>query len=453
MLINPTLYSWQPNAPESFITETAGSISFGTEGRRIYMVEVSGMASGTLNIYADTEKTELIGSVIYPDTLIEPTTPVCVDSIVTDGDGIAEGVSITIYDEIGYLKAGFEEYLNTTEGMTCIRNTQNDDSTDTIKGLDGFMFNGVEAENLYVSGNEWIGFGANAEQLQVCRRDGKVYYIYRQEGTLADGTQFVKLRWEGYTQYNNTSESVRLIFELFLFGNNDMFLNVVQTPTNSSYYGSSNLVCNGQTTALQICDGSGGGQMVCFRAQDNQGKTWEITYGEYTPMDEYSNKYLIRSGGLYYTVADDELEQVDVVSPTAACFYRYGIDEVPNGALLVPLTNPDVLFWTNAPDESLQMRAELVAYPFPQTLTGYADMSSETILGITMLSAEYSGEIDVKLSYDGGSTYGQNMTLAEFLNMDPNTLWQNCQAHKSLHIQFTLHNDARLTRFRIDYKN
>ena len=453
MLINPTLYSWQPNAPESFITETAGSISFGTEGRRIYMVEVSGMASGTLNIYADTEKTELIGSVIYPDTLIEPTTPVCVDSIVTDGDGIAEGVSITIYDEIGYLKAGFEEYLNTTEGMTCIRNTQNDDSTDTIKGLDGFMFNGVEAENLYVSGNEWIGFGANAEQLQVCRRDGKVYYIYRQEGTLADGTQFVKLRWEGYTQYNNTSESVRLIFELFLFGNNDMFLNVVQTPTNSSYYGSSNLVCNGQTTALQICDGSGGGQMVCFRAQDNQGKTWEITYGEYTPMDEFSNKYLIRSGGLYYTVADDELEQVDVVSPTAACFYRYGIDEVPNGALLVPLTNPDVLFWTNAPDESLQMRAELVAYPFPQTLTGYADMSSETILGITMLSAEYSGEIDVKLSYDGGSTYGQNMTLAEFLNMDPNTLWQNCQAHKSLHIQFTLHNDARLTRFRIDYKN
>ena len=453
MLINPTLYSWQPNAPESFITETAGSISFGTEGRRIYMVEVSGMASGTLNIYADTEKTELIGSVIYPDTLIEPTTPVCVDSIVTDGDGIAEGVSITIYDEIGYLKAGFEEYLNTTEGMTCIRNTQNDDSTDTIKGLDGFMFNGVEAENLYVSGNEWIGFGANAEQLQVCRRDGKVYYIYRQEGTLADGTQFVKLRWEGYTQYNNTSESVRLIFELFLFGNNDMFLNVVQTPTNSSYYGSSNLVCNGQTTALQICDGSGGGQMVCFRAQDNQGKTWEITYGEYTPMDEYSNKYLIRSGGLYYTVADDELEQVDVVSPTAACFYRYGIDEVPNGALLVPLTNPDVLFWTNAPDESLQMRAELVAYPFPQTLTGYADMSSETILGITMLSAEYSGEIDVKLSYDGGTTYGQSMTLAEILNMDPNTLWHNCQAHKSLHIQFTLHNDARLTRFRIDYKN
>ena len=453
MLIDPTLYSWQPNAPESYTTETAGSISFGDDGRRVYMIEVSGMSSGTLDVYADTEKTELIGSVTFPDILIEPTAPVCVDSLVMDGDGLAEGVSITLYSEIGYLKAGFEEYLNTTEGMTCIRNTPNDDGTDTVKGLDGFMFNGVEAENLYVSGNEWIGFGTSSEQLQVCRRDGKVYYIYRQVGTLADGTEFLKLRWEGYTQYNSTSESLRLIFEIFLFGNNDMFLNVVKTPTNSSYYGSSNLICNGQTTALRICDGSGGGQMICFRAQDNQGKSWEITYGEYTPMDVFSNKYLIRSGGVYYTVTDDALEQVDVASPTAACFYRYGTDVVPDGSLLLPLTNPDVLFWTNDPDESLQMRAELVAYPFPQTLTGYADMTSETILGIDMLSAVYTGQIDIKLSFDGGTTYGETMTFADFLAMDVDELWESCQANLSLHIQFTLHNDASLTRFKISYKN
>ena len=102
MLIDPTLYSWKPHAPESFLTETAGSISFGTEGRRVYVVEVSGMVSGSFYIYADTEKTELIGSVTYPDTLIEPTAPVCVDLLVTDGDGLAEGVSITIYSEVGY---------------------------------------------------------------------------------------------------------------------------------------------------------------------------------------------------------------------------------------------------------------------------------------------------------------------------------------------------------------
>ena len=453
MLIDESLYSWKPHAPEPFVTEAAGSISFVPNARRVYMVEVAGLSSGTIDLYADIEKTELIGSVTYPDVIIEPASPVCTDMLVIDGDGLAAGVSIALYSEIGYLKSGYEEFINTTEGMTCIRNTPNDDGTDTVKGLDGFMFNGVEAENLYVSGNEWIGFGVSSEQLQVCRRDGKVYYIYRQTDTLADGTEFLKLRWEGYTQYNSTSETVRLIFELFLFSNNDMFLNVVQTPTNSSYYGSSNLICNGQTSALQICDGSGGGQKVCFRSLDNLGKTWEITYGDYSPMDEYSNKYLIRSGGIYYTVADGELEQVDMVSPTAACFYRYGVDDVPDGSLLLPLINPDVLFWTNDAEESLQMRAELVAYPFPQTLTGYADMTSETILGIDMLSAEYSGEIDIKLSYDEGTTYGETMTMAEFLAMDVNVLWQNCQENKSLYIQFTLHNDAKLTRFKISYKN
>ena len=453
MLVDPTLYAWLPNPPEEYALETEGIISFGDEARRVYQIEIAGVSEGTVSIYADDEKTELIGTVTAPDVLIEPASPVCTDSLVTEGDGIGAGVTLNLFSEKGLIKAGLEPYLNTTDGMTCIRNTPNDDGTDTVAGMAGFMFNGVSAANLYISGNEWIGIGTNAEQLQICRRDGKVYYIYRQEGTLVDGTSFLKIRWEGYVQYNNTSDSLRLIFEFFMFSNNAMFLNVIRTPTNSSYYGSSNLICNGQTRALSICDGTGGGATICFYPQDDQGRTWEIKYEQYTPLDQYSHKYLIRSEGVYYTVEDDELEQVDVVNPTAACFYRYGVDDVPDGDLLLPLTNPDVLFWTNSPTESLQMRAELVAYPFPQIMTGYADMSSETILGITMLSAEYSGEIDIKLSYDGGTTYGESMTFADFLSMDVDTLWQNCQANKSLHIQFTLHNDARLTRFKINYRN
>ena len=454
MLIDDSLYSWKPNAPESFITEEPGSIPFGQEGRRIYLIEVSGLSSGTFALYANTEETELIGSVTYPDNVIEPITPICTDLLFVDGNGLSAGVSITIYSEAGYLKSEFERYLNTTTGMTCIRNSPNDDSTDTINGLDGFMFDGVEAKKLYVSGNEWVGIGTNAEQLKVCRRDGKVYYIYRQEGSLPGGLQFLKLRWEGYTQYNNTSVSLRLSFELFLFSNNDMFLNVVQTPTDSSYYGVSSITCNGMTTGLSICDGSGGGKMISFRSQDALGKNWIITYGTYYPGNEYSNKYLIKSGGIYYTVSNDDLEQVDMSTPTAACFYRYGTDNVPASSILLLLTNPDVVFWTNDPDRSLQMSAELDVCPFPQILTAYADLSSESILGIDMMTAEYSGDISVKLSYDNESTYGEEMTLLEFLAMNVDTLWQNCQVNKSLYIKFKLQNeDSRLARFKISYKN
>ena len=174
--------------------------SFDGEGRRIYMIEVFGVSEGTVSVYSGEEKSELIGSVTFPDTKIEPSIPVHVDSLYLSGDGIAEGVSITFYCERGYQKSGIEEYLNSTEGMTCVRNTANDDTTDTITGVDWFQFNGNVANNIYVSGNHWIGFGSNSEQLKVCRRDGKVYYEYRQEGVLNNGTRLLKLRWEGYTQ-------------------------------------------------------------------------------------------------------------------------------------------------------------------------------------------------------------------------------------------------------------
>ena len=88
--------------------------------------------------------------------------------------------------------------LNTTEGMTVLRNNvAQDDGVDTIVGVDWFKFNNITASNIYASGNSFIGFGANAEHLKVCRRDTKMFYLYRQEGTIGN-TKFLKIRWEGY---------------------------------------------------------------------------------------------------------------------------------------------------------------------------------------------------------------------------------------------------------------
>ena len=145
--------------------------------------------------------------------------------------------------------------------------------------------------------------------------------------------------------------------------------------------------------------------------------------------------------------------EVDVDAPTSANFYRYGTSEIPDGALLLNLVNPDVLLWTNSPSESIRLKADITAYPYPQILTGYADMSSHTILGIRLLTAEYSGTVGVRISYDGGNTYEEEQTIDTFLNMDVDTLWQNCQAEKSLYIQFVLYNGAKFTRFKITYQN
>ena len=453
MLIDENLYVWQPSDPVKYALESGGIFSFGEEGRKIYMLELTGMTEGTVNVYADEEKTQSIGAVTYPNTKIEPEKPISTSMIYVSGDGLGAGMDITIYAERGFRKWGLGEYLNTTNGMTCIRSTANDDVTDSVTGVDWFKFNGITASTIYVNGNHWIGFGTSAQQLNVCNRDGKCCSLYRQEGELLDYTRFCKIRWEGYTVYNSTSSYCRLVFELFLFDNKDMYLNVVQTPTSSSYYGSSQLVCNGKTIPYSVCDGTGAGKNVCFMHQDEEGKEWLVTYEEYQKSDIYTYAYLVRSEKTYYTTENGRLKQVDMDVPTSASFYCYGTRNIPDGSLLLDLVNPEVLLWTNDPSDSLLLKAKLAVYPYPQVLTGCADMQSDSIKGIRMLAAEYSGTIGVRTSYDGGNVYESEVTMDEFLTMDVDAIWNLCQEKRMLYIQFILYNSAVLTRFKITYKN
>ena len=146
----------------------------------------------------------------------------------------------------------FSDILNTTEGMTVSRNNSGqDDGTDSVVGVDWFTFNGVVASTIYVSGNSWVGFGTSSEHLKVCRRDGKMWYLYRQEGTVGS-KKFLKLRWEGYTRYNYTTSTYALKWELFLFDDGGMYLNVIDVPDSSSYLGTSTLTYGSNTLDIPI---------------------------------------------------------------------------------------------------------------------------------------------------------------------------------------------------------
>lgn len=162
-----------------------------------------------------------------------------------------------------------DELLNTTSGMTILRNNSGqDDGVDTVTGASWFTFNGVVASTLYVSGNSFVGFGSNAEHLKVCRRDGKMYYLYRQEGTIGN-KKFLKIRWQGYTRYNSSTSEYALVWELFLFDDGGLYLNIITVPSNSSYLGTSQLICGSRTYSFTVSasvavdysflpDGSGG---------------------------------------------------------------------------------------------------------------------------------------------------------------------------------------------------
>lgn len=147
----------------------------------------------------------------------------------------------------------FDSLLSTTTGMTAIvNNTKHDDDVVSVKGVDWFTYAGKTASTIYVSGNNFIGFGQNAEQLKIWRRDGAIYYVYRQEGTLTSGKRFLKIRVEGYVYYSSTSSSYALKYEVFLIEGQTLFINVVQRPTSSSYAGTSSITDGKTTTSLNI---------------------------------------------------------------------------------------------------------------------------------------------------------------------------------------------------------
>lgn len=176
----------------------------------------------------------------------------------------------------------FDSLLNTTTGMTAIvSNTKHDDDVVSVTGVDWFTYAGKTASTIYVSGNNFIGFGQNAEQLKICRRDGAIYYVYRQEGTLTSGKRFLKIRVEGYTDYASVSASYALKYEVFLIEGQTLFVNVVQRPTNSGYTGTSSIT-DGKTTAnLNISVSS---TVPISILAKNAGVSQEISYEKYSDV-------------------------------------------------------------------------------------------------------------------------------------------------------------------------
>lgn len=147
----------------------------------------------------------------------------------------------------------FDSLLNTTAGMTAVvSNAKHDDDVVSVAGVGWFTYAGKTASIIYVSGNNFIGFGQNAEQLKIWRRDGAIYYVYRQEGTLTSGKRFLKIRVEGYVYYSSTSSSYALKYEVFLIEGQTLFINVAQIPTISSYTGTSSITDGKTTTSLNI---------------------------------------------------------------------------------------------------------------------------------------------------------------------------------------------------------
>lgn len=447
MLIDAAKHGWARTAiPDVTVT---GSLTH-TFASPVMLYRFTGEG----NIKVSVDEATVLYEGPLPYDLPEPVTcdslifETAVLSTETAEDGTVTNTYATV--TVGFLGltgsalVKISDYLNTSAGMTSVAGNVDDSVYTVATGITGFKFNGAEVSNLYVSTNHFVGFGSNAEHLQIFRRDGRSTAIYSQ--TVTDGVPFVKIRFEGYTVYNNQVTANRLIYELFVISNGDMFLNIIQAPTTSGTYGSSALICNGATTPLTTPANGTTGTLISFYRADEEGKSWTIAYETYEGTSDDTPLYLALVDGKYYAAQDGALVEKPVTELTALAFLEHGGDVLPSTAL-IPV-NPKIYAWTAAHAAKLKWIAK--AHPLPQELKCTADMNNDSITGIQQLTAEYSGT--VLLSHRTTGEWSEAVDLGQWITRDCDELYASVGEAKLLFLRFHLYG-GKLRRFKITYKN
>lgn len=360
----------------------------------------------------------------------------------------AETSLFKIYDKLNYVS--IEDIVAGIENAKQLRtNTKSDDETDTITGVDWFSYDGIACSNIYANGNSWIGLGASSEHLKVNRRDAAMWNLWREEGTIGS-VRFLRIRWSGYTSYNSTSTSALLTYDVILFETGDIQLYIVDIPT-SNYDGTftlGNLAYEKPTV---------NNRWVAFRKTDSG---YEVAY---EPLSFYTCKYLVRNDGVLYTVVDGALSEL-TGDLTAELFQTSGIDTVPDGALLLPLSAPEVLCWTDAPAPcTLTATVQGVPTGAHTVTSDHIQVNHPSIYGISSVVATASDGATFLLSFDGGAwmAYTDNtwsasdigMTAAELMAIPSNAWSSVINSAQYMQLKATLEGVETVTQVVFNYNN
>jgi hypothetical protein len=129
--------------------------------------------------------------------------------------------------------------------------------------------------------------------------------------------------------------------------------------------------------------------------------------GQEPDVPSRTNGYLIRSNSTIYTITDGTLTALAETEITASLFQTYGTDEIPDGALLVGLTDPEVLFWRDSDDELPDLTITVKGTPpLPQIFTSESmDLTHESIAGIDHAAVDASADVRFAISFDNGTTW------------------------------------------------
>lgn len=178
-------------------------------------------------------------------------------------------------------------------------------------------------------------------------------------------------------------------------------------------------------------------------------------------------KYLIRNNDIIYTVQNDSLVEV-VGDLNAQLFIDNGVDAIPDGTLLMTLSNPEVLCWTNA--ETLPtLTATVKGIPEPQVVvTKEIDLMHSSIKGINGVTVDCKGDVLFAVSFDKKATWMMHngtewvavsdevagMTKAVFEAITAEQWQPKYEASSEMYIRCTILDETQsITTLNIDFIN
>lgn len=356
------------------------------------------------------------------------------------------------YTSIDDIVAGVE---NATQLRT---NSKQDDRTDTITGVDWFSYKGTVCNNIYVNGNSWIGLGASSEHLKVNKRDGAMWNLWREEGnfvTLLSTIRFLRIRWNGYTRYNSTATSALLTYDVILFDTGDIMLYVADIPT-SDYTGIFSL--DGVTYDKPTVEN----RYVTFYLQSDG--SYAV---KYAPIDLAIKKYLVRDVNTLYTITAGSLVEVSG-ELNSNLFIDNGVDTIPDGSLLMTLSNPEVLCWTDG-EKLPTLTATVNVIPEPQiVMSKEIDLMHSSIKGINGVTVDCKGNVLFAVSFDKKATWMMHngtewvavsdelsgMTKAEFEAITMEQWQPKYEASSDMYVRCTILDETQsITTLNIDFIN
>ena len=290
--------------------------------------------------------------------------------------------------------------------MDVIRNnSKQDDGSDAITGASWFTFNGITASKIYANGNSWIGFGSASEHLKVNRRDGAMWYLYREEGTLYNHYKFLKIRWSGYTHYSYTTTAYKLEYDVILWDTGDISLHIVTYPTSYNT-GAYSLVASSTYTYTA----SASSPDVTFKKTESG---FEVQNNIINLAIPPKKRYLLRNGSTIYTIVDGILSSLGDVEVNANLFLNFGVEVLPTLSMFGGFINPELLYWTE--DDGLDLTEGLLISgtpPLPQVMF-YDEQTIPDGSAIKTLEAKASNDAIFTITFDNGETWKYYDTITQ----------------------------------------